>query len=263
MTSGTRIPVFISCRDRLTCLQQLVRWLEDAGHERIYFVDNDSAYEPLLDYYRDTPHTVIALGTNTGHLAPWTSGVVAEHARNEDYIVTDPDVVPDEGCPLDAAEHLAALLRRYPTCPKAALGLRIDDLPEHFALRADVIAWESYFWTRKLRRGVYYAPTDTTFAVYRAGVELQMAGLRTGAPYVARHLPWYADSAAPDEEERFYRARARSDITNWHGEEFQVPTRPAPRGQLWWRVWRWRNVQRFGRPLDHTWTPEPADAEVG
>ncbi|HVS43718.1 MAG TPA: glycosyltransferase family 2 protein, partial [Candidatus Dormibacteraeota bacterium] len=82
-------PVFITCRDRVTALRALVRWLEGAGCTRIHLVDNQSTYPPLLDYYAATPHTVIRLRDNLGHRAAWESGAVREHAAGEHYVVTD------------------------------------------------------------------------------------------------------------------------------------------------------------------------------
>ena len=61
-----QVPVFINCRDRLTPLAQLVDWLERAGQEEIYLIDNDSAYEPLLAWYERTPHAVIRLDERVG-----------------------------------------------------------------------------------------------------------------------------------------------------------------------------------------------------
>src|SRR5205085_2892488 len=45
------VPVFINCRERVTSLAALVSWLERAGCDEIYLLDNDSVYEPLLEYY--------------------------------------------------------------------------------------------------------------------------------------------------------------------------------------------------------------------
>ena len=64
-------PVFILCRDRVEALRELVDWLEGTGFERIHLPDNDSAYEPLLEYYRRTPHDVVRLGRNVGKNALW------------------------------------------------------------------------------------------------------------------------------------------------------------------------------------------------
>jgi hypothetical protein len=66
---------------------------------------------------------------------------------------------------------------------------------------------------------VYRAPIDTTFALYRAGVPFQMEpALRTGNPYVARHLPWYQNSARPSAEQRYYLQHAATDAINWDRE---------------------------------------------
>ena len=45
-----QIPIFIVVRDLLSPLQQLVAWLERAGHERIVLIDNDSTYPPMVEY---------------------------------------------------------------------------------------------------------------------------------------------------------------------------------------------------------------------
>jgi hypothetical protein len=239
-------PVIVNCRDRLSCLVLLVDWLEGAGVERIILVDNDSHWEPLLDYYTVTPHTVVRLGQNLGYLAPWVAGVVDRVARNEPYVVTDPDVVPDPGCPLDAIDHLCAVLGRYSGYVKVGLGLRIDDLPACYARRHHVLAWEAQYSRRKLARGLYHAGVDTTFALYRPGVPFnRRPSIRTGAPYLARHLPWYADSARPSAEDLFYLARASADAS-WANNPGQAPVPPwGMIDRLKWR--RYTVGQRVGR----------------
>jgi hypothetical protein len=54
-----------------------------------------------------------------------------------------------------------------------------------------------------------------------------MRALRTGFPYVARHLPWYADSAHLGDEDRYYRAHADPTISNWDQDELP-----------WWKARR-------------------------
>ena len=147
--SAHDVPVFVNCRDRVSSLRLLVSWLERAGHERIHLVDNDSTYEPLLEYYETTPHTVVRLGANCGHLAPWTMGVIEHHARGP-YVVTDPDVVPTEECPPDAVARLLELLDRHPGHVKAGLGLVIDDLPDHIE---PVRLYESYLRNFEIEAG--------------------------------------------------------------------------------------------------------------
>ncbi|MCW2549135.1 MAG: glycosyl transferase family 2, partial [Mycobacterium sp.] len=182
----------------------MVSWLERAGVQRICLVDNASTYQPLLEWYEKTPHLVARLRDNLGQLSPWLSNVINTHAIGESYVVTDPDVVPDDLCPPDAIDYFSQLLEEHPAVRKVGFGLRIDDLPRRYRLRRQVQAWESQFWLDPMdvrsaapaaRSPLYCAPIDTTFALYREHTPATMGpALRTGWPYVARHLPWYSNS---------------------------------------------------------------------
>jgi hypothetical protein len=110
-------------------------------------------------------------------------------------------------------------LQRNPSFDKVGFSLKIDDLPAHYRHRDDVITWEKQFWTTVHEPGFYRAPVDTTLALYRPGLGHDNGNaLRSAPPYVARHLPWYADSANPTEEDRYYVSRADRLITNWNDE---------------------------------------------
>jgi hypothetical protein len=66
---------------------------------------------------------------------------------------------------------------------------------------------------------VYRAPVDTTFCLYRPGLRHRDDNaLRTGAPYLARHTPWYADSDDPTNEDDYYRRHADPLVANWDQE---------------------------------------------
>lgn len=211
----TQIPVFIIVRDLLTPLQQLVAWLERAGSERIVLVDNESTYPPMVEYLSATPHTVIRCGWNMGQRAPWLSGAVFELAPDEPYVVTDPDIVPDDECPLDAIEHFLELLDAHPGIQRVGFGLRIDDLPDHYGPKHDVVAWETPFWQQEIEPGLFSAAIDTTFAVTRVSRPASVPSIRTGPPYVARHLPWYDDTAHPSDEILYYREHGDRALTHW------------------------------------------------
>jgi hypothetical protein len=242
-------PIFIVCRDRVTPLITLVDWLERAGHERIYFVDNASTYPPLLEYLDRSPHVTVRLADNAGHLAPWEAGVVEREADGEWYVVTDPDVVPIEACPFDAVDRFQYVLERYPDYVKAGFGLQVDDLPSCFQHADDVRHWESQ-WEHRTFGGklkLHHARVDTTFALYRPfehGYEFTLGpSIRTSFPYVARHLPWYADSSAPTAEEQYYAEHSRVDSTSWHSDELPVfmeqPTTPYQKWSPYqWVLWR-------------------------
>jgi hypothetical protein len=212
--SGVRPPVFVNCRDRLTPLRELLAWLERAGADEIYLIDNDSAYPPLLDFFRECPHEVIRLGRNAGSYALFTEPGLLDLARGRPFVYSDPDVVPVAECPLDALDRFAELLDRYPEVPKVGFGLVIDDLPRHYPHRRKVIRWEHRYWLNEVEPDVFRADIATTFALYRAGAEKTTTALRTGRPYVARHTAWYVDPQRPDEEERFYQERVAT-YSHW------------------------------------------------
>ena len=62
--------------------------------------------------------------------------------------------------------------------------------------------------------------------------------LRTGPPFVARHLPWYIDPLNLSDEDRYYREHADPVISNWDRDEL-------PR----WKQ-RWLTALRPARPTD-------------
>lgn len=211
---------FINCRDRVTCLRTLVTWFEQQPGVHVVLIDNASTYRPLLAFYRSTRHAVVRLRQNVGHTALWSAGVLGRFVKpGERFVYTDPDVVPDGGCPSDVLQHLGEILDRHPGLPKVGLGLRIDDLPDSYCFKPNVIRWEKRFWERAIEPGLYDAPVDTTFALYSGRHNYDTDGARTGPPYLARHLPWYLDTANLDAEERYYREHARHDVTSWNRVE--------------------------------------------
>jgi hypothetical protein len=222
------VPIIINCRDRLGSLAELVDFLERAGQDRIYLVDNDSAFPPLLEYLNRSPHEVVKLGRNAGRLSPWESNLFDEFGVSGRFVFTDPDIVPDEGCPLDAIDYFGEILDTYPEREKVGFGLRIDDLPDGYKFKQEVVTWESQFWERRLAPRLYDARIDTTFALYRRPVPHHFDfAVRTGFPYVARHTPWYLDDCSLPEDEAFYRGRSEGeDVNNW-GREALVPALAA------------------------------------
>lgn len=214
--SAASPPVFVLTRDRVECLRALVGWFDERNC-RVIVVDSASTNPELCDYLDSLRHTVIRLPFNAGHRAIWDLGILDSLGIEGRYVVTDPDVVPDPDCPDDVFEHLGELLDRFPDRIKAGLSLRIDDLPDRYAHRQAVIDWETPFWDRHVVPGAIDAPVDTTFALYQAHVRHYAIepAIRTDAPYLARHLTWYVDSADLPADERYYRAHAEPSVANW------------------------------------------------
>ncbi|MES2876030.1 MAG: glycosyltransferase family 2 protein [Patescibacteria group bacterium] len=215
---SSSIPVIINSRDRYEPLMQLIQWLEKLGHSRILLVDNDSTYPPLVDFFNSTQYQVISLGRNGMHKAPWESMAVRFAAKDEPYILSDPDILPSEQYPKNPIEYFCDLLNTYNDINKVGFGLRIDDLPDSYLQKQDVINWESRYWSKdlKLQPNIYKASLDTTFALYRPHTWWFLdPSIRTGAPYFAQHEPWYQSSKEPTDDFAYYRMRASRDVSTW------------------------------------------------
>lgn len=223
----TAIPVFIICRDRVDALSQLVTWLEAHGQTKIIFIDNDSSYRPLLEYFDKTSYQVLQLNRNVGHTSPWSLEIVRALVPDDFYIVTDPDVIPVDDCPDDVINYFVSVHKQFFAYEKVGFGLKIDDLPDYFPLKNHVIEWESQFWKTTIGDNLYEAGIDTTFALYKPFTYIYTLhpSIRTGGNYVARHMPWYHDPKKDTDEDIYYRFRANRNVNSWNAGE--LPERYA------------------------------------
>lgn len=204
--SAYEIPIVINNRNRFTFLKMQVDALVKRGYTNLYILDNNSTYPPLLEYYKTVPAKVIFLGKNLGYDALEKIPLYDE-VRKSYFVYTDSDVVPVEDCPDNFMEYFLSLLKKYPHIQKVGFSLKIDDLPDYFDKKKQVIDWEQNFFTKKIGND-FEAPIDTTFALHRPFAMLSTKGpyknIRTRYPYEARHMPWYNDSANLQEEEKYY-----------------------------------------------------------
>ena len=223
-----KIPILINSFNRLDCLRGLVDWLEDAGYANIIILDNASSFPPLLSYLerleRKRRATIVRLEANFGHLAIWQQGLLPRLGIDSEYVYSDPDIVPAEFCPTDVLGHFREILDAEADIATIGFGLRLDDIPEHATHRTQVLSWESQFWLAPAAPGLFLAPIDTTFALYRpfGGHSLGQPSLRTGWPYLASHVGWLIDHRNPTEEDIFYFRSVRPDTSHW-----SVPRLPA------------------------------------
>lgn len=215
------IPVFINCRDRVATLQKTISAIERTGLKNIFLIDNQSSYGKLLDYYEKTKYQVILLGENMGHKAPWESGAVRLISAGNPYILTDPDVVLSEHYTESTITKMLEILDEHPGYVKIGPALSIDDIPDSYEHKKTVQKWEKQFWNTEIKTSTgliaYDAEIDTTFAIYRQNMPyITLPSIRIGEPYTAKHLPWYQDSSALNEEEEYYKQHASSSVNTWN-----------------------------------------------
>jgi len=202
------IPIIIINYNNLSGLTQLIDWLADRGYNNINIIDNDSDYEPLLQFYNNnTKVNVIRQKNNGGHMVLWQNARLFRKFGKGYYVVTDPDVLPKSDCPSDFMTAFINLLEQNAAVTKVGFSLEINDIPDAYTLKDAVIAWEKKYWETKFSDNSFVAALDTTFALYRPGnIDLKQfhSALRTDRPYTARHLGWYIDPDNLSEEELHY-----------------------------------------------------------
>lgn len=210
-----KIPIVLNNFNRLEYLKLLVDWLEKSGYSNIHIIDNNSTYKPLLDYYRLIPYTVYKLDRNIGFLALWKT-IVFTRFSDDYYVYSDADILPCNNCPSDFLAYFKDVLDKHNLFDKVGFGLEISDLPNHYPLKEKVIQWESQYWKNKIDTNLYEAPIDTTFALYRPRVKggSELNAIRTGEPYIAKHLPWYINPDSLAEDESYYQNTASSS-SSW------------------------------------------------
>lgn len=215
MINPKKIPIIINSYNRLTYLKNLIEFLERKGYVNIVILDNQSNFQPLLAYYSTLPYKVIYLEKNWGHLALWKSNVISTYKKGF-FAYTDSDVLPLEECPSNFLSYFIRLSIKY-GYKKVGFGLKIDDLPNWFNKKSEVIKWEENYWLSPLEKDVYKAKIDTTFALYAPNYSATsgfLDAIRTGGVYLARHLPWYENSDKLNaEQEQYYRSSNTS--THW------------------------------------------------
>jgi hypothetical protein len=176
----------------------------------------------MVEYLRESPHTVNYLRRNLGSRAIWILG-----PPNDFFVYTDPDLLPIEDCPLNAVQRLADVMDTYPAM-KVGMGLYLDDLPEDFD--PGILAWEQSLVSKskELEPGVFQSKVDTTFALNRPGSRFALPGIRLGWPFQMRHTSWYCMLDENLSEEDTYYLK--------HATE-------GPRGSSWLQVRRGQQLK--------------------
>ena len=211
------IPIIINNRNRVSYLNRLINSLKIRGYRNIHIIDNNSDFPLLLDYYKNSKCIIHKLNYNGGFCSLWDSNIFDTFFKNQYYIYTDSDMELPEECPDNFVEFMLFNLWKYKSIDKIGLSLIIDDLPDNYLYKKNVIEHETQFWKDKFDKNLYNADVDTTFALYRInkkGPAGYIRAVRTTPPYSIRHLPWYQDSNELSSEDVYYNAHSETR-THW------------------------------------------------
>ena len=211
------IPIFIISYNRKDTLQRCIERFQKDGYKNLIILDNASTDDELLTYLKMLKCKVYFLKKNYGHHVLWDCGLFEDIIKQQFFVLTDPDVLPIDECPTDYVEKFYEILQRHPDKTKVGFSLKIDDLPDEYKYKYDIIRFESFYWEKRIRYNfpIYDAPIDTTFALYcPSGGENRERfydGIRTGFPYIARHLGWYVNDFS---QENYYSNSGNSFSTS-------------------------------------------------
>ncbi len=218
-------PIIINNRNRLTTTKNMVEKLLSLNpNDQIIIIDNGSTYEPLLDWYYSIQDKIeIIWGKNEGHLALWALRM--NKRLPELFVYTDSDIELNENFPKDWKQIMSNYYHKY-GFEKVALGIKIDDIPEHYRYINQVKRNEGVWWLNELEPKVYTADTDTTFSLIKNTGNNPFKSIRLCQDnMISRHIPWYIDLANLDEEEKYYLDNHDNFFTTQYTKQHIEPTK--------------------------------------
>ncbi|EKT3956848.1 glycosyltransferase family A protein [Flavobacterium psychrophilum] len=228
-----KIPIIIINYNQLYYLKQLVDFLVKRDTKNIVIVDNLSTYPPLLAYYTEIsklPNVTIEFQLeNLGHLVFWKNRALFNKYSKGFFVVTDADIVPNVKLQKDYLKSMLNLLFKYNEFTKIGFALAIDDLPDNYSLKENVLKWESKFWELEMAPNVYQAEIDTTFALYWPATDRVVqdlypsffSAIRLAGDFTAKHGGWYTNNNNLTNEQLFY-IKTANNSNSWKIDETGV-----------------------------------------
>lgn len=190
------IPAFIINRNLLTWPKKIYYFFKQFDYIIPYIIDNNSNYEPLLDWYK-TIENVIVMNENDGHLVGWRKNIINEitsKLNSEYYIYTDPDL-DIWNLPYDFIYKLKNGFNLLPNISKVGVHIKTSDLLKNnpFLNSEDIENYENNLLEHPLQDNYFYSKIDTTLALYsiKNSQCFTYEAIRVTGNYMCRHLPFY------------------------------------------------------------------------
>lgn len=185
-----KVPIIINNMNLLEWPSKMVEQCKkfvDVGD--IIIIDNDSTYEPLLEWYKTNPCEII-YSENLGNCAPWILDIPGKRGYDY-YVVTDPDLNLSI-TPLDCLNYIKERLEKYNEFDYIGLSLSNYQQPHNNPYHFHLKTWAYHAWeTSMIRDGLLLSQiVDTTFAMYKTGRYHRGNSCATNYPYSTEHLPW-------------------------------------------------------------------------
>jgi hypothetical protein len=195
------IPIVVICWNNYFFVKNFVNQLKKFPNP-IILLDNNSSYQPLLDYYIEIKNElqdkieIRMLEENYGHFVYITLG----HTLPDIYVLSDPDLELNENMPIDFVNQLLNISNKYKSY-KTGSALLLDDKENfidcpNYTGGKSIADWESQFWINKINDDnyeLYDADIDTTLCLINKNYGNENKVIRVAGDFTARHLPWYKE----------------------------------------------------------------------
>jgi hypothetical protein len=218
------IPIVILNRDRLYPLIDQVNVLRQKGYNNVTIIDNQSTYQPLLEWYKESKLDVFYNDITENSCHAFRDLVLMGHPKFVEitsnwYVFNDSDIIPLDTVPDNFINDLVSYAIRH-NKTKVGMSIKIDDLDLSYPLNEWVYSYESTYWTNAVIDEdveLYPHPIDTTFAVHAPHALPTWSNntLRAGVPYIVKHAPFYYDPNNLPEDEKYYLSHMNKQSSNW------------------------------------------------
>lgn len=186
-----KIPIIINNRNLLTWPKKMIEVIKSFDNVgEIIIVDNESTYEPLLEWYEKKPCQIV-FSKNNGQSCPWDINL-PEKLNQKYYVVTDSDLDLSQ-TPKDCLTYIREKMEKYQEYSKIGLSLSnwdvsVDSPYHHFLRNWAINNWDTNSVVDGLLTGQIF---DTTFGMYNLEKHPHSGkNCTTYSPYSANHIPW-------------------------------------------------------------------------
>lgn len=214
------ISIVIIGYNQYTYIKNMVEQVEKFTND-IIIVDNQSSYQPLLDYYKnDFKYTVLKKNYNYGYIVYHQKFV--QDLVGDIYIITDPDLKFNPKLPSNFLNDFIEISNHFEANRVGfALLIDTDDIREDTTCYGQSIQiWEKRFWLNKViypknpNLELYHASLDTTFCLVNR--RFKNEHIRVAGDYTCIHIPWHKNFKQQLQEGEYEYYVRGNNSSNWN-----------------------------------------------
>lgn len=232
------IPIFIIVHNQFQILKRSIKSYVDNIKTPIQIIFHNvcSTYPPTIEFLnemKEAGHLVYNSEVNNHHtVMDSVEDFLSKNPDCEYYVITDPDIeLTDVNG--DILEYYIYLLNKYKDVCSVGPMLRIDDIPDFYPRKKNVLDGHTkQFWNKpptqvewkETTQNIIFCSTDTTFQL-RSRKNLSRKfphdnSIRCYYPYFARHLDWYLNPDDLTNCQRYY-IETTTNISHWANKNWK------------------------------------------